>query len=114
MTIGVIATLKVAEGKGGDLEAAFRELIAQVKAKEPGNKMYSLFKSKSEANTYVVMEVYDDQAAVEPFDRVGRERSAQKQRGENRPHLDSPGYSPRVHYRAAISFRDRLLRRHKA
>ena len=65
MTIGVIATLKVAEGKGGDLEAAFRELIAQVKAKEPGNKMYSLFKSKSEANTYVVMEVYDDQAAVD-------------------------------------------------
>ena len=65
MAIGVIATLKVAEGKGSGLEAAFRELIAQVKANEPGNKMYSLFKSKSEPNTYVVMEIYEDQAAVD-------------------------------------------------
>jgi quinol monooxygenase YgiN len=76
MTIGVIATLKVADGKGGDLEAAFRDLIAEVKAKEPGNKMYSLFRSQSDANTYVVMEVYDDKAAVEAHNKSDHFRAA--------------------------------------
>lgn len=37
MAIGVVATLKVAEGKGGEFESVFRDLAAQVKANEPGN-----------------------------------------------------------------------------
>ena len=65
MAIGVVATLKVAEGKGGEFEAVFRDLAAQVRANEPGNKMYQVFKSKADGNTYVVMEVYADQAALE-------------------------------------------------
>ena len=65
MSIGVVVTLKVAEGKGAACEAAFAELTAQVRANEPGNKLYQLFKSKAEANTYVVMEIYDDQAAMD-------------------------------------------------
>lgn len=65
MAIGVVVTLKIAEGKGADCEAAFRELTAQVRANEPGNRVYQLFKSKTDANTYVVMEIYDDQAAVD-------------------------------------------------
>jgi len=70
MSIGVIATLKIADGKGSDCEAAFRDLIAQVRANEPGNRMYSLFKSKADANTYVVMEVYDDQAALDVHNKT--------------------------------------------
>ncbi|MGA9796991.1 MAG: antibiotic biosynthesis monooxygenase family protein [Rhizomicrobium sp.] len=65
MAIGVIATLKAAEGKGGELENAFRDLAAQVKANEPGNRMYQVFKSRKDADTYIVMEVYADQAALE-------------------------------------------------
>jgi quinol monooxygenase YgiN len=65
MAIGVVATLKVAPGKESDFEAVFRELAAQVKANEPGNQMYRVFKSKADANTYVVMEIYADQAAVD-------------------------------------------------
>ncbi len=65
MTIGVIATLQVQDGKGEELEAAFRELAPQVRANEPGNKLYVLCKSREDANTYVVMEIYDDQAAIE-------------------------------------------------
>jgi len=65
MAIGVIATLKVQEGKGTDFEAVFRDLAGEVRANEPGNKLYQVFKSRKEANTYVVMEIYQDQAALE-------------------------------------------------
>lgn len=65
MAIGVIATLKVQPGKGGEFEQVFRDLAAQVRANEPGNKLYQVFKSRKEADTYVVMEVYQDQAALD-------------------------------------------------
>ena len=65
MAIGVVATLKVAEGKGEEFEGVFRDLAAQVKANEPGNQLYRVFKSRADANTYIVMEIYDDQAAIE-------------------------------------------------
>jgi quinol monooxygenase YgiN len=65
MAIGVVATLKVAEGENSEFESVFRELAAQVKANEPGNKLYQVFKSKADTQTYVVMEIYADQAALE-------------------------------------------------
>jgi quinol monooxygenase YgiN len=65
MAIGVIATLKVQPGKGGEFEQVFRDLAAQVSANEPGNKLYQVFKSRKEADTYVVMEIYQDQAALD-------------------------------------------------
>ena len=65
MAIGVIATLKVQDGKGSEFEAVFQELAGQVRANEPGNKLYQVFKSRKEANTYVVMEIYQDQGALE-------------------------------------------------
>ncbi|HWD49018.1 MAG TPA: putative quinol monooxygenase [Rhizomicrobium sp.] len=65
MAIGVVATLKVAEGKNSEFESVFRDLAAQVKANEPGNKLYQVFKSKADGQTYVVMEIYADQAALE-------------------------------------------------
>ena len=65
MAIGVVATLKVAEGKGGEFESVFGDLAAQVKANEPGNQLYRVFKSRADTNTYIVMEIYADQAALE-------------------------------------------------
>lgn len=65
MAIGVIATLKVQPGKGGEFEQVFRDLAAQVRANEPGNKLYQVFKSRKDADTYIVMEIYADQAALE-------------------------------------------------
>jgi len=76
MAIGVIATLKVQDGKGAALEAVFEELAAQVRANEPGNKLYRLCRSRSDANTYVVMEIYDDQAAVEAHGQSEHFRAA--------------------------------------
>ena len=63
--IGIIATLKVQEGKNAELEAVFHDLAAKVKASEPGALVYDLFKCRSEPNTYKVMEAYRDQAAFE-------------------------------------------------
>jgi quinol monooxygenase YgiN len=65
MSIGVIATLKVQDGKAAEFEAVFQGLAAQVRANEPGNKLYQVFKSRKEANTYIVMEIYEDQSALE-------------------------------------------------
>ena len=65
MTIGLIATIKVQSGKGAEFEAAFGKLQAAVRAGEPGNLQYDLFRSKDEADTYVVYEQYADQAALE-------------------------------------------------
>ena len=76
MAIGVIATLKVQDGKGPDLEAAFGELAAQVRANEPGNRLYQLCKPRGEDNTYVVMEMYDDQAAIEAHGKSDHFRAA--------------------------------------
>src|SRR5665213_157279 len=75
MAIGVVATLKVAEGKGGEFEAAFRDHAAVVKANEPGNHLYRVFKSRKDADTYIVMEIYADQAALEAHGKSDHQRA---------------------------------------
>ncbi len=62
--IGVVATLKVQEGKGPDFEAVFLELAGKVRAGEPGNIIYQLTRSRTEAWTYKVLELYTDQEAL--------------------------------------------------
>ena len=64
MTIGVIAVLKIQEGKAAEFEAFFGDLATQVRANEPGNLAYQLTKSRTEPNTYKVLEVYQDQDAL--------------------------------------------------
>jgi quinol monooxygenase YgiN len=64
MTVGVIATLRIQDGKAAEFEAFFTELARQVRANEPGNLAYQLTKSRSEPNTYKVLEVYKDQEAL--------------------------------------------------
>lgn len=61
--IGLIATLPVAEGKGEEFEAAFQGMADAVKADEPGNKLYQLFRS-DDPTSYIVMEIYEDDAAM--------------------------------------------------
>ena len=64
--IGLIAKLKVQDGKGPEFEALFKPLAAKVNSdEEPGALLYQLCKSRSDPNTYVVMELYRDQAAVD-------------------------------------------------
>ena len=68
--IGLIAKLKVQDGKGPALEKAFAPLSVIVNSDtEPGNLLYKLCKSRSDPDTYVVMELYRDQAAVDEHPR---------------------------------------------
>jgi quinol monooxygenase YgiN len=64
MTIGIVATLKVQDGKNAEFEAIFTALAKQVRANEPGNLAYQLTKSRTDPNTYKVLELYTDEDAV--------------------------------------------------
>lgn len=63
--IGVVATLKVKDGKQAEFEAVVKDLIAQVRANEPGNKQYVLTRKQGSTTEYVFMEQYVDAAALE-------------------------------------------------
>ena len=62
--IGIVATLKVQDGKGAEFEAIFKELAEQVRSNEAGCLMYQLTKSRADPNTYKVLELYKDQDAL--------------------------------------------------
>lgn len=62
--IGVVATIRIQDGKAEEFEAVFRTLSAAVRANEPGNVCYQLTRSKTEANTYKVLELYADADAL--------------------------------------------------
>jgi len=61
--IGVIATLKVKEGKGADFETTANQLVNKVNANEEGALHYDLY--KQDDNTYVFLERYKDEAALD-------------------------------------------------
>jgi len=62
--LGVVAIIKVQEGKGEEFEAIASELAAKVRENEPGNLLYQLTKSRAEPRTYKVLELYKDEAAM--------------------------------------------------
>jgi quinol monooxygenase YgiN len=62
--LGVVATLKVKPGMEKQFETVAKELVAKVNATEPGCKLYALHHGEV-PGTYVFMERYVDQAAVE-------------------------------------------------
>jgi quinol monooxygenase YgiN len=61
--IGVVATIKVKPGAGASFEAVAKELIAKVRANEPGCKLYVLHRAEA-PDTYVFLERYTDAEAV--------------------------------------------------
>ncbi|GAK45211.1 antibiotic biosynthesis monooxygenase [Tepidicaulis marinus] len=63
--IGVVATMKVQAGKEAEFEKVFKDLQSKVKANEPGCLQYDLCKSKSNPQTFVIMEQYESQEALD-------------------------------------------------
>lgn len=63
--IGVVATMKIKPETTEAFEAAMLKLVADTRANEPGVKHYQLCKSATDPTTYVVMELYQDQAALD-------------------------------------------------
>ena len=79
--LGVVATLKIKPGMEKQFEAVAKELVAKVNASEPGCKLYALHTGET-AGTYVFMERYVDQAAVEAHRATEHFKSLGRKMGE--------------------------------
>ena len=73
--IAVIARLTAKEGQGAVLEKVLRALGEQVRANEPGCKLYQLCKSQT-PDEVVVIERYADQAALDTHGSTPHFRAA--------------------------------------
>ena len=63
--LGVIATIQVKQAPAVQFETVFRKMTARVKANEPGNQMYDLWKPQDGSRDYRVVEVYESPEALE-------------------------------------------------
>jgi quinol monooxygenase YgiN len=62
--IRMMVELTVAPGSTDALERAFAVQAASVRANEPGNRLYELFKSRILADSFTLIEIYEDEAAL--------------------------------------------------
>ena len=58
MAVGIIAILRVQEGKNDEFEKVFAELTEQVLSNEEGCTFYALHRSQSDPQEYKVLEQY--------------------------------------------------------
>ena len=78
MAIGLLATITVQEGKNDEFERVFTDLMAQVRANEPGNNFYALHRSGSDPQIYKVMEQYETAEALDAHGKSDHFRAANK------------------------------------
>lgn len=62
--IEMMVELTVVPGNSDAFEPAFAVQAAAVRANEPGNRLYELFKSRTVADSYTLIEIYEDEAAL--------------------------------------------------
>jgi quinol monooxygenase YgiN len=62
--IGMMVEFTIAPGNTDAFERAFAVQVAAVRANEPGNRLYELFKSTTLADSYTLVEIYEDDAAL--------------------------------------------------
>ncbi|WP_034827123.1 putative quinol monooxygenase [Hyphomonas pacifica] len=74
--IGVVAKLNIQDGKQDEFEQVAKDLMAKVKANEPGCLTYQLYKSKKNANGYIFMEQYANKEALEAHGKTDYFRAA--------------------------------------
>lgn len=79
--LGVVATIKVKPGMEREFEAVAKELVAKVNAGEPGCTLYALHHAET-PGTYVFMERYRDQAAVDAHRAADHFRTLGRKMGE--------------------------------
>ena len=84
--IAITATLVAKEGQEAAFEAVASELAGKVRAEEPGCLLYVLCKTDT-PRTYVFMERYQDEAALDAHRRTDHFRSLGRKLGE---HMDGP------------------------
>ena len=96
MATGVVATLKIQDGKEAEFEAIFRDLMADVRAREPGNQIYRVFRSRKDASTFVVLEIYESDEGLKAHGKSDHFRAASPKIGAV---LSGP---PDIHFMDAI------------
>lgn len=64
MTISIIATIHVKEGKMGEAKEVLKEIVPKVRASEPGLLAYIPHTVKDQENTIVWYEKYKDGDAI--------------------------------------------------
>jgi quinol monooxygenase YgiN len=79
--LGVVATIKVKPGMEKEFEGVAKELVAKVNANEPGCKLYALHHGEA-PHTYVFMERYADQAAVDAHRATDHFKTLGRKMGE--------------------------------
>ncbi len=79
MAIGVTAKLQVQAGKNKAFEAIFKQLTAAVIANEEGCLLYALHQSREDAQTYVVLEQYANEAALQAHGKTDHYRKFGKE-----------------------------------
>jgi (4S)-4-hydroxy-5-phosphonooxypentane-2,3-dione isomerase len=65
MKVGVLAKLKIQEGKNEAFETAFLKFENTVNEQESGNIFFRLHRSREDNCAYTVIEQYVDQAALD-------------------------------------------------
>ncbi len=75
MAIGVTAKLKIQDGKNEEFEAIFTELMEAVNTQESGCNFYALHKSRTDPQTYIVLEQYADEESLAAHGKTDHFRS---------------------------------------
>ena len=63
--VGGLKIVRVKQGHEAEFEAMFDQLRAKMRKAEPGCLVYSLLKSRTDPQAYIVHEQYRDQAALD-------------------------------------------------
>ncbi|MFT5813688.1 MAG: quinol monooxygenase YgiN [Psychroserpens sp.] len=74
MAIGVTAKLQVIPGKNQAFETTFEQLVSAVLANEKGCLLYALHQSRENAQTYIVLEQYADETALQAHSKTDHYR----------------------------------------
>jgi quinol monooxygenase YgiN len=79
MAIGVTAKLQVLTGKNQEFEIIFKQLVSSVLANEKGCLVYALHQSREDTQSYIVLEQYVDEAALQSHSTTDHYRNFVKQ-----------------------------------
>lgn len=89
--IGIVATLKVKEGMNEPFEALLKDLAQKSETLEPGCLQYKPMRHLKDPQTYILLEQYEDKAAMDAHMASDHFREAGPKMGEflaEKPILD--------------------------
>jgi len=74
MPVRLVITIRAAEGKGGELAAAFRTRCGEVMA-EPGCQQFEVFQSVLDPDRLTLLELWEDEAALAEHAKLNATRA---------------------------------------